>query len=225
MTNELAELAEQRRDLRLQVAELDADSQQEIVFQEFSPGRRLQKLWNTLDGMMIVIPNYMVPGALVKRRPDGQGYLFTADPNKAPPFKDGTIPCFLAQNSPERESGLLAEVGLDQLVPCPAEHLRSDYSKRMHAEHRHAQAWAILQEFIARQERSSERAERRQEMQAIRELAGVRSGVATAPAAVTEKPVRLERKRPRCNICGEEFATGFDVGRHKKAQHAGESPE
>lgn len=171
-----AEQQQHARDLRAQLTELGKEeaNDTEMEFIEWSPGRKMQKLWSMQDGMEINIPRYMVAGAIVKRLPDGR-YAFTAYQEEAPKFKDGNVACFLAANSPERDSGLLEAAGLDHLPTCPAEHLRSGYSKRTHAENRHGQSWAILQDYIKDQEREETRTEQRRQTDAMLELAGKKS--------------------------------------------------
>lgn len=199
-TDTYAQQQQRARDLRTQLSDLGTASEQaEILFQEWSPGRKMQKLWSMQDGVEITIPSYMVGGALMKRLPDGR-YAFTANKAEAPEFVDGDVPCFLAAGSPERESGILAEAGLDHLPACPAEHLRSLYSKDVHGTNRHRQSYAALQDFLARKEREEDREERRSELAAIRDLAG-----AKAPAQFV------------CDECGREFKNAFGLRGHLRS--------
>ena len=177
VTNKFAEQQQHARDLRAQLTGLGADeyNDTEMQFIEWSPGRKMQRLWSMQDGMEINIPRYMVAGAISKRLPDGR-YAFTAVQSEAPAFKDGNVACFLAENSPERKSGLLEEAGLDHLPACPNEHLRSTYSKRVHAEVRHNQSWKILQDHVGAVERDEDRAERREQIAAVQKLAESAAG-------------------------------------------------
>ena len=168
--NTFAEQQQHARDLRNQLTNLDREDNAEMQFIEWSPGRKLQKLWSMQDGQEIEIPSYMVAGAISKRLANGK-YAFTAIQSEAPVFKDGDIACFLAENSPERESGLMEAAGLDHLPVCPAQHLRSLYSKRVHADHRHHQSWEILSEFIATQERDTARDDMKSQVEAMQKLA------------------------------------------------------
>lgn len=186
-----AELEEKKRDLRSQISGLDqGDVMREATIEEFSPGRKLIQLWSMQDGTEITIPRYMVPAALGKRLPGG-GFAFTASKDSAPVFKPGNVRCFLAEGSTERESGLLEEAGLGHLPPCPMQELRSNYSKRIHALHRHNQSWMILQEYITATEQDETRSEQRQQTAAMLKLAG---GVALGDEAPNEAP---RRGRPR----------------------------
>lgn len=173
MANQYAEAQQHQRDLRAQIADLnqsDAPSG-EMQFIEWSPGRKIQRLWSMIDGQEINIPQYMVMGAITKRLPDGR-FAFTARQEEAPVFKPGNVRCFLADDSPERESGLLAEAGLDHLPACSMKELRSTYSKRVHAQNRHKQSWETLQEHRAEQEREHARAEQTKQTEAMLQLAG-----------------------------------------------------
>lgn len=213
MTNTFAEQAQRARDLRAQLTEIGAGDRgdQEMQFIEWSPGRKLVKLWSMQDGQEITIPQYMVMGAITKRLPDGR-FAFTAHQNEAPAFKDGEVPCFLAANSPERTSGLLEAAGLSHLPPCPAEHLRSNYSKRIHAFNRHRQAWESLQDHVATQEREMERGERRQQTDAMLQMAGSKT-----TTAVAEKPATH-----LCEECSKYFKTPLALAGHKRS-HASKS--
>ena len=215
MTNTFAEQAQRARDLRAQLTEIGAGDRgdQEMQFIEWSPGRKLVKLWSMHDGQEITIPQYMVMGAITKRLPDGR-FAFTAHQNEAPAFKDGEISCFLAANSPERDSGLLEAAGLSHLPPCPAEHLRSNYSKRIHAFNRHRQAWESLQDHVATQEREMERGERRQQTDAMLQMAG--NGRVAVREALQDPPhTSGSQAFPREQIRDSPRDIGGSHDRHK----------
>ena len=91
----LMERLEEARDLRGQLSGLTMEDQPEIIFQEFSPGRRMVLLWSTETGEEVTIPKYMGESFLAKRRADGKGYRFTAHADQAPPVKRGTVKCFM----------------------------------------------------------------------------------------------------------------------------------
>ena len=190
-SNKFAEQVQQARDLRTQIADLERDSEQEILFQEWSPGRKMVKLWSTTDGMEITIPKYMVAGALTKRNRRTGKWAFTADQSEAPLFRNGIVRCFLAEDSPERDSGLLAEAGLDHLEPCPAVELRSTYSKRIHAINRHPQSWATLQDHLSTQRDDEMRDEQRKQTAAMMSLAGSRAPEPVRTARVVTMPAKV----------------------------------
>lgn len=185
MTSSYAQQAQARRDLRLQVENLDREDQREMEFIEWSPGRKTQVLYSMQDGMKIEVPQYMVMGAISKRMDDGR-FAFTSHPHdcdcgtcgladRAPAFKEGTMKCFLAEGSPERESGLLAEAGLDHLAHCKAVGLRSEFARIRHGQGVHPQSWAILQTHKETAERAESRAEQRKTTDAMLKMAASQS--------------------------------------------------
>lgn len=200
--NSFAEQATKARDLRTQLGALAQEDNQSILFQEWSPGRKMVKLWSMQDGMEIEVPKYMVPNALMKRY--GNGFLFTGNKDEAPLFKEGHLKCFLAEGSPEREAGLLEAAGLDHLAACPAVGLRSGFARRRHGEGVHPQSWAVLQEYLADQDREEGRVEQRKQTEAILALAGSKT------AAI--EPVT-------CPTCGKECASDFGLKAHIRAAH------
>lgn len=191
-TNAFAEQQQQARDLRTQLQGLAQEDMgnQVMQFTEWSPGRKMQKLWSMQDGQEINIPSYMVMGAITKRLTDGR-YAFTANQTEAPVFREGNVRCFLAADSPEREAGLLSEAGLDHLSPCPAKGLRSDYSKEQHAKNRHKQSWETLQTFINRKETREWRQQAQAQTAATLELA--RAAAGRAEPGEQEAPRRIGR--------------------------------
>lgn len=168
MTNQLAERAEQARDLRQQIAGLESSDQREIIFKDTSPSRRRVTFYSTIDGEKINIPEYMMESVMRKRRDDGE-FMFTSDPAKAPTRKPGTIKCFLHPDSPDRE--ILNEIGL-AASHCPANTLGNLYSKRIHALHRHRQEWAMYQEHLETGRRELAEHQQREQTAAMLALAG-----------------------------------------------------
>jgi hypothetical protein len=220
MTSTFAEIEQKKRDLRSQIAGLDSqDIEKEATIEEWSPGRKMVKLWSMIDGTEIEIPRYQVGPALMKRITGTQQFAFTAHKDDAPTFRPGTVRCFLAVDSTERLSGLLAEAGLEHLPACPARELRSNYSKRVHAEHRHVQSWQILTEYVSDQEREASRSDQRKQTEAMISLAGSRVVEPREPRALRTAVVSNRTKV--CAECGEEVPTAaFQYARHVKAHKA-----
>lgn len=213
--SEVAIRAEAARDLRTQLSELSREDEPTVLFQEWSPGRKLVSLWSMQDGQEIRIPQYMVGPAIMKRA-NGQ-WLFTAQKELAPAVQEGRVPCFLAANSPERESGLLAQAGLDHLQPCLAQHLRSNYSKRTHAENRHKQSWAILQDYLAEQAENEAKADRRQQTEAMLAMAE-QAGVSVRGAKAAKAPKEpVESTEFICDECGKACASAFGLKAHQRS--------
>lgn len=168
MTNAPAERAQDVRDLRNQIQGLQSEDEREMIFRDTSPRRPRVRVWSMVDGEQITIPRYLMEKLLDKRQQDGT-YLFTARQNEAPARRLGQVKCFLHPDAPERV--ILDEIGLNGAT-CPAEHLASRYSKRIHGMHRHKNEWAAYQEFLDEQERDEARAERQQQLAATLALAG-----------------------------------------------------
>src|SRR3989304_4648526 len=98
----IAERAQDIRDLRGQIAEL-RDNSQEILFRETSPARKKVPIYSLVDGEEIYIPVNLLERTLGKRLPDGK-FMFTARPHEAPEYKRGSVKCFLHPESMEGAS-------------------------------------------------------------------------------------------------------------------------
>jgi len=211
MPQEKAVQAERTRDLRGQVAELDKSDQPEILFMEISPGRVPIRVYSTKDGSPIDVPAYMIGAAMELKNEDGT-FRFVADAKNAPEYKPGTIKCFLHKDSPERP--ILEMVGLGGAF-CPADHLASDYSKRIHGLHRHKQEFAAWQEYVEREKEEKREDRLNKQLEATLAIAGGRQEVpevqfqALAPAVAVPKG--------ECDICGR---TGLKrLKAHKSMAH------
>lgn len=195
-----AQKAQEVRDLRNQISDLSAEDEQNIVFKKPSP-RRMTTVYSMLDGEPLPVPASSVLRTLEKRLPGTREYMFTARQEDAPEYKLGSVKCFLHPESAYRTSGILAEAGIS-MHSCPSAHHPSKYAMEEVAKAKHKKQWQALQAYLADQERTEERAERRQQLDATLALAGKAVG---KPAA---KP---------CVSCGEPI-TG------KLADHACEAP-
>lgn len=185
MTQEIADRERRLRDLKSEVAELANDPDtQEISIRETSPPVRKVTLYAVETGQPYQISRKFLSAALEKRLPDG-GFAFTNKQEEAPSYKPGEVKCFLHADSPERE--VLDEIGLAGRH-CPAAHLRSAYSKKIHAEHRHKQEWRTYQDYQADEEKKQDREARDKQLDATLALAG---RAAANPGA------------PACNNCGQ----------------------
>lgn len=158
------------RDLRDMDAALKAESEEDVKFVDMTPRPPPITLYSMADGEPVEMPPWIARMAMAKHYTDGR-YLFTNDPSEAPEYKLGKVKCFLHKESAERLSELLDEVGIAQIT-CPAEHLASLYSKRIHAENRHGKRWQALQEYRNEQKEKAteDRAER--QLEATLALAG-----------------------------------------------------
>jgi hypothetical protein len=175
-----AERMQEVRDLRDQIGALttDPEEQREILIRETSPLTRKVPVYSMTDGEEIHVPLKLLELVLAKRDPRTRQYMFTAYKDQAPKYKKGEVKCFLHPEAADRV--ILDEIGLGA-IECPAAHLANNYSKRMHAQHRHKQEWAMYQEFLA--EQREEQYNQRQEQQleatlAIAKAAGVQASQA-----------------------------------------------
>lgn len=152
-----AQKMQQARDLLGQVEELKgSEDEKEIIFKETSPQRKKVPIYSMRDGEKLMIPRSIMQATLNKIDRDTGKFAFTAFQEEAPEFKMGEVKCFLHPDSSDRH--LLDDMGMVGKT-CPAAHLANQYSKRMHALHRHKSEWAMYQEFIedAKEERYNQR--------------------------------------------------------------------
>lgn len=211
-----ADQLERQRDLKSQMDDLRRESDQEIIFRETSPPRRYVTLYNTQTGEPVQVPEKIGEKVLEKRWPDGN-YMFVTKAEQAPEYKMGQIKCFLHEESSERLSGALDEVGLNGIT-CPAANLATLYSKRIHAQHRHKQQWESYQEHLSLQKNKEYEDRQQAQLEATLALAG---------RAVGKEPeVVLEQVRHDCPVCGWVNVKNTEIGlqTHMK-QYCKGSPE
>lgn len=163
------ERAEVARDLQVEARRaLGVENErQEWTITDASPRRKLYVLYSTTTGERIEVPRFIFDTAIKRMVPGTNQFAFTAFKDRAPVYKPGAVKCFLHPESPERDA--LTEIGI--FATCNAAELRNQHSKRMHAQHRHRDEWAALQEHIQEQERQTLRDEQRQQLNATLELA------------------------------------------------------
>ena len=169
MTNAqaVAERAEEARDLRTQIAGLQQDDAREIIFKDISPRRGKVMVWSMVDGEPIPIRQNMLDQVLGKRLANG-GFMFTTRKDLAPVYVRGNTKCFLHPRADERP--VLAQLGISNI--CDAEHLGNDYSKEIHAEHRHKSEWRMYQRYVNDQEQKRWREQQERQSDAMLALAG-----------------------------------------------------
>lgn len=197
-----AQRAEEMRDLKRQIDGLSAADDAEFIFRDTSPQRRKATVYSMQNGEPIQIPAYMLEHVLTKQLDDGRD-AFTAFPEKAPAFKLGTVKCFLHRDSPDRL--ILEEIGLGG-ASCPAEHLASVYSKRIHGQHRHRQEWAAYQEHLSGQAEQENRDRQDAQLEATLAIARAAGGQAKAEMIA-------------CETCGKEVKGEFGLQAHVRAAH------
>lgn len=187
------------RDLSTQIDELRRQDQGEIIFRENSPQRRKVALWRMSDGEPISLPEYMAKAAI--RKMEGGRYAFTSHKEQAPEYRLGHIKCFLHKDSPDQE--FLGEIGLSGPANhCRKETISNEYSKLMHAKHRHKEEWDAYQSFLDdhKESQAIERAER--QLNATLALAERAAGT-EAPVTVAAAPIAATEPLTRCHTCNE----------------------
>lgn len=174
MVSSVLQREEQIRDLRRSIEGLTAEEEADapVIFRENSARRQLQLLYRVSDGepvrMKLALARRVIHSFDFRGQPK-----WTTDPAQAATWKLGDVKCFMHPESPEAESGLLAELGIAPV--CDAGNLRNLNSKRTHGKHCHKQEWADYTEYLASEERRQEREMRQEEVGAMKSLAGQRS--------------------------------------------------
>ena len=104
---------------------------------------RLIRVYIAATGEPRDVPFWTVDGknSILRRKVDGQR-VFSVHPTQ--PWKGGEVPCILHPSHPNRER--YNAMGLEGKV-CPAAHLASLYSQRVHAMHRHKTEWETIQAY------------------------------------------------------------------------------
>lgn len=178
---ELVELEENisRKKSDVADAELRKSMGREGAMIDISDNTETTTLWSMVDGMRITIPDFMVAATLRKRLPGSGQRAFTSDRNRAPKWKEGSVKCWLHRDHEKRSEW--DEAGVAGIY-CPAEHLASPYSARIHMQHRHKNEWAAIEEYQKELERKAERESQRQQLEATLALAG-RASTGKAPTS------------------------------------------
>ena len=195
------------RDLKGQIADLDAQDEGEWLFMENSPARKKVKLYSMIDGEPVMIPKYMAGAALNKRRPqdEGGGFMFTDNQGEAPEYVVGDTKCFMHRDSPER--AILKEIGLGSVF-CPAANLGGVYSRRIHGQNRHRKQWAAYQEYVTAAKEAETTARQERQLEAT---------LAIARGAAPEAKAEVEMIA--CPQCGKEAKGDFGLQAHVRAAH------
>ena len=165
-----AQEVEEALNLKRQLNILDDVSDQDMVFQVTSPPKRWDTVYSLATGEPIRVARHRLIDTLNKRNVDGS-QMFTANKALAPEYRLGTVKCFLAKGSAEREA-----VDTLNIAPgyyCPAEHLDNDMAATLHAEKTHKTRWRLFKEWKDRQEREADKERQNAQIHAILKLAQV----------------------------------------------------
>lgn len=184
------ERAERARDLQRQAAaELGEETQgQEWTVRDVTPLRKLYVLYSMQTGERIAVPKFVFDQALTRTISGTRKPAWTARKALAPKEVVGKLMCLFHPDAPE--SGFMEELGI---VPsCNANELRSEYSRRMHAQNKHPTMWAMWREFEQKRERDTDRGERHIQTSAMLELAASAAAQAKASAKPAGKATAAE---------------------------------
>lgn len=163
---------EQIRDLKRQIEGLGNEDEEEVVFRDVSKRHR-ETLYRVIDGEPVPLPRNLARAVIHRFGPNGQP-LWTTNPENAAKWVPGTVKCFLHPDSPEAQSGLLAELGLAPV--CTQGGLRNAQAKKEHAEHTHKREWASLQDYLGEQREQNWRDQQTAQTEATLELARAAAG-------------------------------------------------
>lgn len=198
--------------LRRQIRGLEDVSDSEFLIIDTSPPARWETLYSMLSGEEIRVKHFRVESVLMKTDPSGNP-LFTSFKEQAPVYRQGSTRCFLADDSPERQSGVLTEIGMADKV-CPAKKLANEFAKEEHARHKHRSEFRVYEAYLERQEKDLERAERRHQTDAMLSLVTGRAQLDVYP-----KPRKVATGEFTCEDCGKVLSTKLALAGHKRSHN------
>ena len=144
-------------------------------------------LYRTDNGEPCTILTNMYAKTIRKRHPQGHPLagqrVFSDTPQVE--FKQGTYPCFLNPNYPDRDDVVAA--GLAAIV-CTADKLASQYDADEHGRHRHGREYRAWQEYRTRRDAEEDRRLRREEIQSMRAMAQAATDQAVASREAAGQP-------------------------------------
>ena len=205
----IAERVQEGIDLKRSIPELSGEEGLGIIFQDTSPPRRWGKVWSMTTGEMIPVPYHRLEVVLSKRlHPDqGGGRAFTSHQEEAPAMVIGTVKCFLAKDSPQRE--IVDQLNISPGYWCRTVTIPNELAAETHAEHRHPSRWKAYKAYLDRKERDEMRDQQRQQTEAILALASRGQAVESAASLKCLFPG-----------CGREVATVAALATHMKTHEA-----
>lgn len=156
-------IAEVQDDLEVleAVAELKKELGQtlpgEAVPQDISDPTQLVRVYTRATGEPHDVPLWTLEGKnsiLLRNGPDGKREFSRTKP-KDSVWAPGKVKCYLNPEHPDYKT-MVQEVGLVG-KSCIAAHLGSEFSLRIHMQHRHSQEWATIEAHRERHEREEDR--------------------------------------------------------------------
>lgn len=160
------------RQLHATISELtEQENRDGVSVEVMSPKRRQVTLWEVATGEEVSLPLYQAKAALA-RPPENGKPVFTERRELAAVRKANTVKCFMHEDAPERD--ILLSIGINKR--CPNGELASDYSKQVHAQHRHKQEWAMYQEYVKKEKEARSDERQQSQIDATLALAGMARG-------------------------------------------------
>ena len=203
------------RDLRPKEATGLGGMEGEILFQHIRTGQELVTIYSMQDGEAISVPEHLVAAAMQKPG-QGGGFMFTQNESEAPEYVPGTVLCFLHADSPERESGVLKEIGLSGKF-CEKATLGSEDSKHWHGKTRHGREAARLQDYLDRKEKKEDRDRQAQQLEAT--LAIARDSATQRGEVVRGTSDNLGAETFPCDQCDTEAKSAAGLSAHVRGAH------
>ena len=134
-------------------------------------------LYHIATGEPVEVPVALLSKTLMKRR-QGKAAFSTTKPSGVE-YRQGDVMCFLHPDHPGYAD--LHKIGLANRV-CgggetpPAAHLASEYDRDQHMQRRHHREWEVMERNRERLEREEQNRMQREQLDAMRSIAGVAAG-------------------------------------------------
>lgn len=144
---------------RLMSQQRAGHKQPEFGYEEIHDPDERVPLYSMIDGSRRMVPLFALQKTLSKRIPGTTRRAFVTEEQRhlAPVNEPGNIKCWLHPEHPRaaefRQAGITG-------ITCMSEHLASEYSARIHMEHRHSLEWKVLNEYLLAKREEEERAMR-----------------------------------------------------------------
>ena len=202
----------EQSELALASAEEFARGSQNVpLVKDISDPSRLITIYVTETGEPRPVPAWTLEGknSILRRRNEDGTRFFSAKQPANREWKKGSVLCMLHPDHPRRAE-LNEQIGLAGKV-CPAGHLASTFSLRIHMAHRHSQEWAAIQEYEQSARDEEDRRLRRIQAQAA-EIA-IQQSIRPEPRIVAASAVH-------CDECDFIAQSQFGLNAHKRYKHA-----
>lgn len=134
-------------------------------------------VYSTIDGEPRPINTNMLAKTLAKKIPGTNKRAFVHPdpetgwlPQTIPTYETGSVPCWFNPASPRFEQ--LHQIPGLTTFECASAKLASEFDAEQHVKNKHTRRYGMAMDYLERKEREDERAIRREEIAAMRALAG-----------------------------------------------------